>query len=137
MRSAAFPLADDIVTIGDQVGGAPEVEVGEGGPEVGHERFDLLATTARFVQRIPQKHVGSGKLIALDTSTGKVLKEIDLGPVFAGPSLSRGRIYVGGGNTLWTPADFECFFPKQYTGSVRSFGLPGEDEVDRLGRGKK
>jgi outer membrane protein assembly factor BamB len=81
--------------------------------------------------------VGSGKLIALDASTGKVLKEIALGPVFAGPSLSRGRVYVGGGNTLWTAADFECFFPKQYTGSVRSFGLPGEDEVDRLGRGKK
>jgi len=81
--------------------------------------------------------VGSGKLIALDAGTGKVLKAIDLGPVFAGPSLSRGRVYVGGGNTLWTPSDFECYFPKQYTGSVRSFGLPGEDEIDRLGRGNK
>jgi polyvinyl alcohol dehydrogenase (cytochrome) len=68
--------------------------------------------------------VGSGKLIALDASTGAVLKEISLGPVFAGPSLSRGRVYVGGGNTLWTPSEFECFFPKQYTGSVRCFGLP-------------
>ena len=68
--------------------------------------------------------VGSGKLLALDASTGTVLKEIALGPVFAGPALSRGRVYVGGGNVLWTPADFECFFPKQYTGSVRCFGLP-------------
>jgi polyvinyl alcohol dehydrogenase (cytochrome) len=68
--------------------------------------------------------VGSGKLIALDASTGAVLKEISLGPVFAGPSLSRGRVYVGGGNTLWNPSEFECFFPKQYTGSVRCFGLP-------------
>ena len=68
--------------------------------------------------------VGSGKLVALDTVAGTVLKEIDLGPVFAGPALSRGRVYVGGGNVLWTPGDFECFFPKKYTGSVRCFGLP-------------
>ncbi len=80
--------------------------------------------------------VGSGKLIALDAATGAVLKEIDLGPVFAGPSLSRGRVYVGGGNTLFTPSEFECFFPKKYTGSVRCFGLPGEDEVDKLARGE-
>ena len=78
--------------------------------------------------------VGSGKLIALDAATGAVLKEIDLGPVFAGPSLSRGRVYVGSGNTLFSPSEFECFFPKQYTGSVRCFGLPGEDEIDGLGR---
>jgi glucose dehydrogenase len=68
--------------------------------------------------------VGSGKLIALDANTGAVLKEIPLGPVFAGPSLSRGRVYVGGGNTLWSPSPFESYFPKQYTGSVRCFGVP-------------
>jgi outer membrane protein assembly factor BamB/dienelactone hydrolase len=68
--------------------------------------------------------VGSGKLIALDAASGKVLKEISLGPVFAGPSLSRGRVYVGGGNTLFTANEAESFFPKQYTGSVRCFGLP-------------
>lgn len=49
--------------------------------------------------------------------------EQTLGPVFSGPALSRGRVYVGGGNTLWTPSPFECFFPKQDTGSVRCFGL--------------
>jgi outer membrane protein assembly factor BamB len=81
--------------------------------------------------------VGSGKLTALDAANGKVLKEIELGPVFAGPSLSRGRVYVGGGNTLFTPSEFECFFPKKYTGSVRCFGLPGEDEVDRVGKADK
>ena len=31
--------------------------------------------------------VGSGKLLALDAATGAVLKEIALGPVFAGPAL--------------------------------------------------
>jgi outer membrane protein assembly factor BamB len=79
--------------------------------------------------------VGSGKLVALDAATGSVLKEVALGPVFAGPSLARGRVYVGGGNTLFTPIEAECFFPKKYTGCVRCFGLPGEDEVDRLGKG--
>jgi outer membrane protein assembly factor BamB len=81
--------------------------------------------------------VGSGKLIALDATTGNVLKEIDLGPVWAGPSLSRGRVYVGGGNTLFNPIEFECFFPKKYTGSVSCCGLPGEDEVDKLTKGSK
>lgn len=75
--------------------------------------------------------VGSGKLVALDAATGKVLKEVALGPVFAGPALSRGRVYVGGGNTLFTPSPFEAFFPKQYTGSVRCFGLPDDDAATR------
>lgn len=81
--------------------------------------------------------VGSGMLIALDAQTGAVLKQIALGPVFAGPSLSRGRVYVGGGNTLWNAGEFECFFPKKYTGSIQCFGLPEEDEVDRLIKGKR
>ncbi len=81
--------------------------------------------------------VGSGKLIALDAATGAVLREIELGPVFAGPSLSRGRVYVGGGNTLWSSSEYECFFPKQYTGSVRCFGLPGQDEIDELTGGEE
>src|SRR6185503_17046898 len=72
--------------------------------------------------------VASGKLVALDATTGRVLKEIELGPVFAGPSLARGRVYVAGGNTLFTHDDYECFFPKQATGSVRCFGLPGKAE---------
>ncbi|MEX2120746.1 MAG: PQQ-binding-like beta-propeller repeat protein [Pirellulales bacterium] len=77
----------------------------------------------------------SGKLVALDAANGAVLKEIDLGPVWCGPSVSRGRVYVGTGNTLFSPADYEAFFPKQYTGVLLSFGLPGEDEVSRLGSG--
>ena len=77
--------------------------------------------------------VGSGKLIVLNAESGSLLKEIDLGPVFCGPSLSRGRVYVGSGNTLWGPRETENFFPKKFTGSVHCFGLPGEDEIDRLG----
>jgi polyvinyl alcohol dehydrogenase (cytochrome) len=81
--------------------------------------------------------VASGKLVALDASTGSVLKEFDLGPVWSGPSVSRGRVYVGTGNTLFSPSDFEAFFPKKSTGVLYSFGLPGEDEVIRLGAGKE
>jgi outer membrane protein assembly factor BamB len=81
--------------------------------------------------------VASGKLIALDAATGEVLKEIGLGPVWSGPSVSRGRVYVGTGNTLFTPLDYEAFFPKEYTGVLFSFGLPGEDEVSRLGTGRE
>jgi polyvinyl alcohol dehydrogenase (cytochrome) len=81
--------------------------------------------------------VASGKLVALNAATGAVLKEIDLGPVWSGPSVSRGRVYVGTGNTLFTPSHSEAFFPKKYTGVLYSFGLPGEDEVSRLGGGKE
>jgi polyvinyl alcohol dehydrogenase (cytochrome) len=76
--------------------------------------------------------VASGRLVALDAETGSVLKEIAIGPVWSGPSVSRGRVYVGTGNTLFTPSDSEAFFPKKFTGELYSFGLPGEDEVDRL-----
>jgi outer membrane protein assembly factor BamB len=81
--------------------------------------------------------VASGKLVALDSSTGALLKEIELGPVWSGPSVSRGRVYVGTGNTLFSPMDYEAFFPKRYSGVLHSFGLPGEDEVSQLGAGKE
>jgi len=74
----------------------------------------------------------SGKLIAVDTANGKMLKEISIGPIFTGPALSRGRIYVGSGNTLFSLADF--FFPKKPTGVLFSFGLPGDDEIDKLSK---
>lgn len=81
--------------------------------------------------------VASGKLVALDASSGGLLKEIALGPVWSGPSLSRGRVYIGTGNTLFNAADFESYLPKKSTGTLYSFGLPGEDEVDRLPSAKK
>jgi dienelactone hydrolase len=74
--------------------------------------------------------------VALDTATGKVLKEIPLGPVWCGPSVSRGRVFVGTGNILFAVGDpKEAYFPKRTTGTLYSFGLPGEDEVSRLGSG--
>jgi outer membrane protein assembly factor BamB len=77
--------------------------------------------------------VASGKLVALDAASGELLKEIELGPVWSGPSVSRGRVYVGTGNTLFNPPDFEAYLPKRYTGTLYCLGLPGEDEVSRLG----
>jgi polyvinyl alcohol dehydrogenase (cytochrome) len=74
--------------------------------------------------------IASGKLIALDAATGEVLKEIVLGPVWSGPSVSRGRVYVGTGNTQFLP-------PQKDTGVLLSFGLAGADEVSRLGAGKE
>ena len=68
---------------------------------------------------------------------GAALKEIKLGPVWSGPSVSRGRVYVGTGNTLFSPTDYEEFFPKKYNGVLYSFGLPGADEVSRLIPGKE
>jgi polyvinyl alcohol dehydrogenase (cytochrome) len=79
----------------------------------------------------------SGKLAAVNSLDGRLLKEFDLGPVWCGPSVSRGRVYVGTGNDL-----FRAFAPKSRLGGFRfqldehgivySFGLPGEDEVSRL-----
>jgi glucose dehydrogenase len=79
----------------------------------------------------------SNKLVALDTATGSVLREIDLQePVWCGPSVSRGRIYVGTGNILFDPGSLqESYFPKSRFGTLYSFGLPGEDETSRLGAG--
>jgi glucose dehydrogenase len=76
------------------------------------------------------------KLIALDAATGAVLKELELDPVWSGPAVSRGRVYVGTGNVLFSsPSDF-TLFPHQPNGAVVSLGLPGDDEVSRLGGGK-
>jgi polyvinyl alcohol dehydrogenase (cytochrome) len=80
----------------------------------------------------------SNKLVALDTASGKVLREIDLGPVWCGPSVSRGRVYVGSGNILFQPGNpQEAYYPKRFTGTLYSFGLPGEDEVSRMGEGNE
>ena len=70
--------------------------------------------------------VGSGKLVALDAATGRRAEGDRARAGVRRAVASRGRVYVGGGNTLFSPSESECFFPKQYTGSVRCFGLPDE-----------
>ena len=43
-----------------------------------------------------------------------------------------------GREMLFSPLDpREAYFPKSATGAVYSFGLPGEDEVDRMKSGKE
>jgi glucose dehydrogenase len=80
----------------------------------------------------------SNRLVAVDAATGKSLREIPLGPVWCGPVVSRGRVYVGTGNLLFQPGNpQEDYFPKSNYGSVRSFGLPGEDEVERMKGGRE
>lgn len=77
----------------------------------------------------------SSKLVALDAATGKELREIQLPPVWSGPAVSRGRVYVGTGNIVFP--DAAIIGPTQSTGRLFSFGLPGADEVSRLGGRKE
>jgi len=79
----------------------------------------------------------SNKLVAVDLKNGASLTEIYLGPVLAGPSVSRGRVYIGTGNTHFTRSPMEAYFPKSPYGILHSFGLPQEDEVDRMGAGNE
>jgi polyvinyl alcohol dehydrogenase (cytochrome) len=74
----------------------------------------------------------SKKLVVLDASSGKVLKEIELGPVWSGPAVSRGRVYVGTGNILFSSPGPLSLIPHGPDGAVVSFGLPGEDEVSKM-----
>lgn len=67
----------------------------------------------------------SNRLVAVDMATGRSLKEIPLGPVWCGPSVSRGQVYVGLGNILFAPGDpDEAYYPKSFFGAVACFGLP-------------
>lgn len=71
----------------------------------------------------------SERLVVVDTKNGRPLKEFHVGTVWSGPSISRGRIYVGTGSIL--------FLKKQMKGALISYGLPGQDEVDRMGSGNE
>src|ERR1700736_3862460 len=63
VSATPFPLADDVSTFGNEVGRAPEVQVGEGSSEIGHESLDVLATFPRFMQRVLQQHVRRSNLV--------------------------------------------------------------------------
>ena len=77
-----------------------------------------------------EPEVRINKLVAFDARNGRSLKEIELGPILCGPSVSRGRVYVGTGNTYFSAGPEEAYFPKRNTGFVYSFGLPDEGNVD-------
>ncbi len=69
----------------------------------------------------------SERLVVVDAASGRTLKDFHVGTVWSGPSISRGRIYVGTGSIL--------FLKKQLKGALISYGLPGRDEIDRMGAG--
>src|SRR5215472_14237468 len=58
VRAAAFPATHHIVTLGDEVRGAPEVKVGERRTELHHKVPHVVATTARSMERVLKKHIG-------------------------------------------------------------------------------
>src|SRR5215813_5712752 len=63
VRAAAFPAADHIVTLGDEVCHTPELEVRECSAEFGHELLHVLATATRRMQRILQENVRRAEFI--------------------------------------------------------------------------
>ena len=63
MRAAAFPTADNIIALGDEIRGTPEVEVRERRTEPHHEIPHVLATPTRRMQRILKKHIHCGEFI--------------------------------------------------------------------------
>ena len=71
----------------------------------------------------------SKSLVFLNAGTGKVLKQISIGTVWSGPSISRGRVYVGTGSIL--------FLGTELKGTLYSFGLPGDDEISQMGSGNE
>jgi outer membrane protein assembly factor BamB len=95
--------------------------------------IDARKTRPDSGQAVPPSQ--GSNLAALDASTGKKLREIQLLPVWSGPAVSRGRVYVGTENIVLPDVVF--IGPTQTTGTLFSFGLPGEDEVSRMSGGKE
>ena len=88
MRAAALPLADDVVALGDQVGGPPEAQVGEGGAELRGEGPDLCAAAARRVQRVLEADVRRREFV----NDGRV--EV-LAPELGEPARDDGLVLLG------------------------------------------
>lgn len=115
----------------------PKVRVDTG--RVQYERGDIVGSGIAVGNGVAYFTAASSeKLVAIDLLTGESLREIEIGPVFCGPALSRGRVYVGTGNTVFsggknnsrksspitTDRQAGGLFPLQVIGSVRCFGLP-------------
>ena len=62
----------------------------------------------------------SSKLVALDAATGEKLSEIQLPPVWSGPAVSRGRVYVGTGNIVLPDPGFRWVHCRPLARSSRS-----------------
>src|ERR1700680_1652439 len=63
MCAAAFPATNDVVAFGDQIRGAPEVEIGEGLAEIGHEGFDVITAASWLVQQVVEQHIRGSDLV--------------------------------------------------------------------------
>jgi hypothetical protein len=50
VRATAFPTSDHVVTFGNQVGSAPEVEIRKRPAKVGHECLDVGMPPPRLVE---------------------------------------------------------------------------------------
>ncbi len=81
----------------------------------------------------------SRKLVAVAADSGKLLGEYSLPePTWCGPSVSRGRVYIGTGSVMsepplnTAPDDYRFSFPFEAAGAVYSYGLPRQDQVDQL-----
>jgi polyvinyl alcohol dehydrogenase (cytochrome) len=62
---------------------------------------------------------GEGMLYAIDTESGEALAKISLGPTVSGPSVSRGRVFVGTGNMIIQS------LPTEPAGTITALGLSG------------
>src|SRR5260221_9242733 len=63
VRAAAFPATNHILTLGNQLSRAPEVEVWERFTKSRHEDLDLLMAPTWLMQRVVQQHVGSSEFV--------------------------------------------------------------------------
>src|SRR5215469_14533961 len=63
VAAAALPLADNVIAFSDEVGRAPELQVGERSAEIGHEGLDIFAAFAGLMQRVFQQHVRRRNLL--------------------------------------------------------------------------
>src|SRR3954452_13735870 len=61
--AAALPLPDDVVALGDEVGGRAEAEIGERLAERQRELAHLVAAAEGLVQRVLEADVGRGELV--------------------------------------------------------------------------
>src|ERR1700746_2974440 len=85
--SATFPSADHMIAVRDEIGGAPEIEIGERLAKISHERLDIFPTSARLMQRILKQHVRRGEFV--DDS-----EIAALAPEFSKPATDDGLVVV-------------------------------------------